>query len=95
MPLINPSPIKTWLAENLLTLTSMVLALIAGAIYLKADVKVNAQEILENKIRIEKLQDAVAEYPSERFFNEKFKNTDDSINDLEEAVKELQKATVL
>ena len=81
---IKPTPIKTWFASNLLTIVAMSLTLIAGAIYLKADVKANAQEIIE-------LKEIVAEYPSEKYFDLKFKVFEDAINENKDDIKELQR----
>ena len=76
--------IKQWLSNNIWNLLTFVVAIIIGWSYLQTTVRANAQAIAE-------LRGIVNEYPSEDFFIERFKNIDQSINDLKEDLKDVEK----
>lgn len=71
---------KTWLASNLWNILSLIVVLFAAAIYLKTDVKANSVEI-------EKLQEIVSKYPSEKWFDLKFETIDKRFDMLEKSIK--------
>ena len=71
---------KTWLASNLWNILSLIVVLFVAAIYLKTDVKANSVEI-------EKLQEIVSKYPSEKWFDLKFETIDKRFDMLEKSIK--------
>jgi len=71
---------KTWLASNLWNILSLIVVLFVAAIYLKTDVKANSVEI-------EKLQEIVSKYPSEKWFDLKFETIDKRFDTLEKSIK--------
>ena len=71
---------KTWLASNLWNILSLIVVLFVAAIYLKTDVKANSAEI-------EKLQEIVSKYPSEKWFDLKFETIDKRFDMLEKSIK--------
>jgi uncharacterized lipoprotein YddW (UPF0748 family) len=79
----NNNKFKTWLSNNAITLIIIYTGIIIGYAALKVQVIATATEV-------QAIQERVDTYPSEQYFELKFKTLEDNQNKMDETLKEVQ-----
>lgn len=75
--------LKDWVMDNLMGIIVYAITIILAWAYLQSNVLANTKDI-------ERLNEIVSQYPSEDFFEEKFKNIDGSINDVKGQIRDVK-----